>query len=85
MLCLYKIPSFPEPSIHNPLFLIYIMATFESVQTGNIHIDEGERKMKDLSPLAKDRLQYQPRYPESLQNPEKINVCLFCMVIMCVA
>ena len=58
------------------------MATFESVQTGNIHIDEGERKMKDLSPLAKDRLQYQPRYPESLQNPEKINVCLFCMVII---
>ena len=85
MLFLYKIPPFPEPSFHNPLFWFNIMATFESVQTGNIHIDEGERKMKDLSPLAKDRLQYQPRYPESLQNPEKINVCLFCMVIMCVA
>ena len=50
------------------------MATFESIQTGNIHIDGGERKMKDLSPLAQDRLQYQPRFPEALQNPEKVNV-----------
>ena len=50
------------------------MATFESIQTGNIHIDGGERQMKDLSPLAQDRLQYQPRFPEALQNPKKISV-----------
>ena len=30
--------------------------------------------MKDLSPLAKDRLQYVPRFPETLKNPEKISV-----------
>ncbi|KAM7453192.1 hypothetical protein BLSTO_06065 [Blastocystis sp. subtype 1] len=53
------------------------MATYDSIQTGNIHIDEGERKMKDLSPLAKDRLLYEPRYPQCFKNPEK--VCLeFC-------
>ena len=61
------------------------MATFESIQTGNIHIDGGERKMKDLSPLAQDRLQYQPRFPETLKNPEKIAVwicyCCFTRVV----
>ena len=65
-----------KPSPLKSLFTVFyrIMATFESVQTGNIHIDGGERKMKDLSPLAQDRLQYQPRFPECLQTPEKINV-----------
>ena len=64
----------PLPSIHYHRFIVTNMATFESVQTGNIHIDEGERQMKDLSPLAKDRLQYVPRFPETLKNPEKISV-----------
>ena len=50
------------------------MATYDSIQTGNIHIDEGERKMKDLSPLAKDRLLYEPRYPQCFKNPEKVCV-----------
>jgi hypothetical protein len=50
------------------------MATYESVQTGNIHIDQGERNIKDLSPLAKDRIKYEPRYPTVLENPEAISV-----------
>ena len=62
------------------------MATFESIQTGNIHIDEGERNIEDLSPLAKDRIiedlsplakdriNYKPRYPACFENPEKVNV-----------
>ena len=50
------------------------MATFESIQTGNIHIDEGERNIKDLSPLAKDRIAYKPRYPSCFEDPEKLNV-----------
>ena len=33
--------------------------------------------MKDLSPLAKDRLLYEPRYPQCFKNPEKVTVrCL---------
>jgi len=51
-----------------------VMATFESVQTGNIHIDQGDRTVKNLSPLALDRVQYKPRYPDCLENPEKICV-----------
>ena len=38
--------------------------------------------MKDLSPLAKDRLLYEPRYPQCFQNPEKVSVrCLFLVLI----
>ena len=59
------------------------MATFESVQTGNIHIDQGDRTAKNLSPLALDRVQYKPRYPDCLENPEKICVgpCKRCITI----
>ena len=28
------------------------MATFDSIQTGNIHIDQGDRTEKNLSPLV---------------------------------
>ena len=77
-------PSKPSPLISQILVNTVIMATFESIQTGNIHIDGGERQMKDLSPLAQDRLQYQPRFPETLQNPEKINVSNIFLVFMCV-
>ena len=66
-----------EPShflCHISLSFSHHMATYDSIQTGNIHIDEGERKMKDLSPLAKDRLLYEPRYPQCFKNPEKVCV-----------
>ena len=58
------------------------MATYDSIQTGNIHIDEGERKMKDLSPLAKDRLLYEPRYPNCYENPEKVSVRSVSLVLI---
>ena len=63
-----------HPHFQNIHCLQNLMATFESIQTGNIHIDEGERNIEDLSPLAKDRINYKPRYPSCFENPEKVNV-----------
>ena len=54
------------------------MATFDSIQTGNIHIDQGDRTEKNLSPLALDRVQYKPRYPDCLEDPSRITVGCFC-------
>ena len=64
----------PSPLASKNHLQLKAMATFESVQTGNIHIDQGDRTVKNLSPLALDRVQYKPRYPDCLENPEKICV-----------
>ena len=67
----------PSPSLRQIAILsirFKPMATFESIQSGNIHIDQGDRTAKNLSPLALDRVQYNPRYPECLESPEKIVV-----------
>ena len=74
----------PSPSLrHTIINTIFFkqMATFESIQTGNIHIDQGDRTAKNLSPLALDRVKYNPRYPECLENPEKIVVCYVARVL----
>ena len=68
-------------AISKPSFAYFVdstMATFDSIQTGNIHIDQGDRTEKNLSPLALDRVQYKPRYPDCLEDPSRITVGCFC-------
>lgn len=51
------------------------MADYISPQTGTIHIDIHGRDYNSLSLLAKDRLQYKPRYPGYLEDPKRCVVC----------
>lgn len=51
--------------------IIYYMADYISPQTGTIHIDLHGRDYNSLSLLARDRLEYKPRYPGYLGSPEK--------------